>query len=349
MLCRGYRERLLQDIVAFLFAVLEDIREVTLDELRIEVGNIEPYEASAVDLHLLLDRSGNDVTRLKLVGEALHVLVSEHAALATYCLGNEEGSARLLGIEGCRVDLDIVDVLEKDVMLQRDREGVARDEESADTAGCEYYGFAEYRVKITLRILCDDAFADVLLTDEIDHGRVFVKIDVLLFTDILEKLRCDLLSGDVLVVENTGSGVTAFLGKIQVIALLVEVDVIVEEFSDDDRRLADHGIDRFSRVLIVTGTQSILEVVFVVLGVLQRGDTALGEVRGAVFQRIFCEHVDGKVFRQMQSAEEAGGTGTYDDDIRRSSGIGHIRSLLMNNTMMQVFPLPSHIRKKQHE
>ena len=185
---------------------------MALDELRIEVGDIKPYEASAVDLHLLFDRSGNDVTRLKFVGETLHVLVSEHAALAAHCLGDEEGSARLFGIEGCRVDLDIVDVLKKDVMFQRDRERIARDvaesgavlKESADTAGCEYYGFAEYRVKSTVRILCDDAFADILLADQVDHGRVLVKIDVLLFTDILQKLRCDLLAGNVLVVEDTG-------------------------------------------------------------------------------------------------------------------------------------------------
>ena len=153
---------------------------------------------------------------------------------------------------------------------------------------------------------------------------MLVKIDVLLFTDILQKLRCDLLAGNVLVVEDTGSGVSAFFRQVEVVALLIEVDVIVEKLTDDDRRLADHGIDGLSRVLIVAGTKRVLEVVFVILGVLKRRDTALGEIGSAVLESILGDHVNGKIFRKMKCAEKTCGAGADDNDISRSSGIGHI-------------------------
>ena len=56
---------------------------------------------------------------------------------------------------------------------------------------------------------------------------MLAKRDVLLFADVLQELAGDLLSRDVLVVEDTGSGVTAFLGQVEVVTLLIEIDVIV--------------------------------------------------------------------------------------------------------------------------
>ena len=230
------------------------------------------------------------------------------------------------------MDLDVVDVLKEHVVLQRDRQRVTGDvtesgtvlKKSADTAGCQNYGLAEYSLEVAFLILGDDALADILLTDQIDHGGMLVKIDILLFSDVLEELAGDLLTGDVLVVEDTGSGVAAFLRKVQIVALLIEVDVVVEELSDDDRRLADHGVDGFSRILVMAGTECILEVILVVFGVLESGDTALSEVGRAVLERVFGEHVNGKILRKMKCAEQSGCTGTNDHNICGRSGIGHM-------------------------
>ena len=127
-----------------------------------------------LDYHVNFDKKGDDLDLTKEGGHSASRIL-HHEDIT----GQEITSKLLQNVrEKKNIDLHehttMIDLIcEKDVVLQRDGECVTGDvaerrtmlEESADAACRENYGLAEYRVKCTFRILCDDALTDVLLAD----------------------------------------------------------------------------------------------------------------------------------------------------------------------------------------
>ena len=83
-------DRLEGYVVAFLKAVLADVRKVALYFLSGNRSHREPHVLRALLLHLVEDGIRDNVTREQLVDEALALAVQQYCALTAYGLGDEE-------------------------------------------------------------------------------------------------------------------------------------------------------------------------------------------------------------------------------------------------------------------
>ena len=228
------------------------------------------------------------------------------------------------GIEGRRVDLDIVRILEGHIVSQSNGQCIAGEMavirgmlvEAADTAAGEDHVVRVHHVEGAVRQSDDRAVADIVLFDDVDHGRELHQGDVRQFPDPCQKLACDLLSGDVVVEEDPLVGVGAFLGKQELpFRVVFEFDAVGYQVVDDVLRGADHDADRLFVVLIMARFHGVFKIAFIIGIVLEHADAALSEVRVRAFEVRFGNEQDVLVLRALQCAVKAGASAAYNEDI----------------------------------
>ena len=301
------RERLLGHVVALLEHLAVDHREVSLDELRILVGNIQPELVGAA-LRLLLHHAlGNHVAgskllalRLVLLHEALLVAVQQVRALAADSLGNKEALTVLAVGERRRVELHVAQVLYLSAEVVRELNSIAGGDrgvrgvvvDSADTAGRQ-----DNRVSAVVLVLLlsrlvvvgedvrEEHSVLLLQTAEhrpVDYGHVFKLLH------LLYQVGFDLEAGCILVVGDTAAG------KLDA-AVLLEVElnaVLLLQAHNIGGSLLDEYLYVVEIVLVVPCDEGILymKLVAVIFLVHNSRNASLGK-RGVAQRKLsFAKH-----------------------------------------------------------
>ena len=91
-----------------------------------------------------------------------------------------------MGIQGCRVDLHVIQMFEYYLMFHCDSETVTGDVrevggvfvKSAETAAGKDYVWRADRIYVILLIHDNNAATDVVFGDQIDHGHVFADFNI---------------------------------------------------------------------------------------------------------------------------------------------------------------------------
>ena len=163
----AYGDHILCDIDADRLAFLIDIREVMLRLLGILVRHVEVYMIKTMDLHLLIDGTGDDVTRSEaqplviFLHERLTVGQFQNAAVATHGIRDEEGGMCLTGmVETRRMELYKLHVLDFSfgtidhslTVTGSDDRVRRRLIDGAATAGTHHRYLTEIGVDLTLRV-----------------------------------------------------------------------------------------------------------------------------------------------------------------------------------------------------
>ncbi len=227
-----------------------------------------------------------------------------------------------LGIEGRRVDLDVVRILEGHIVSQSNGQCIAGEMavvgrmlvETADAAAGEDHIVRVHHVKGAVLKSDDRAVADIVLFDDVDHGRELHQSDVRQLPDPGQKLARDLLSGDVVVEQDP---LVESVGREEELPLrvLFEFDTVGYQVVDDVLRGADHDADRLFVVLIMSRFHGVFKIAFIIGIVLEHADAALSEVRVRAFEVRFGNEQDVLVLRALQRAVKAGTTAANNEDI----------------------------------
>ena len=290
------RERLLGHVVALLEHLAVDHREVSLDELGILVGNIQP-ELIGAGLRLLLHHAlGNHVAGSKLLALRL-VLLHEALLVAVQQVLNSIASGDR-GVRGVVVD-------------------------SADTAGRQ-----DNRVSAVVLVLLlsrlvvvgEDVREEhsVLLLQAaehrpVDYGHVFKLLH------LLYQVGFDLKAGCILVVGDTAAGVSALAGKLNA-AVLLEVElnaVLLLQAHNVGGSLLDKYLYVVEIVLVMPCDEGILymKLVAVIFLVHNSRNASLGK-RGIAERKLsFAQHEDLQIRCEVQRGVDTGDTGADDDNV----------------------------------
>ena len=112
-----------------------------------------------------------------------------------------------MGIQGCRVDLHVIQMFEYYLMFHCNSETVTGDVrevggvfvKSAETAAGKDYIWRADRIYVILLIHDNNTATDVVLCDQIDHGHVFADLDVVPSLGFAQECLSDLFACDILV------------------------------------------------------------------------------------------------------------------------------------------------------
>ena len=170
-----------------------------------------PDKVCAVFCHLFVDLFGKKITGQQLVYETVHVLIIEPGSLATDRFRNQEAAVLwVFGVEGGRVDLHVVRVLQLDIMLAGNGKSVSSEVpevgrmsvKSAYAAACQNGIGGSNGVKGTVWTTDHSAIAVVVVFQNINHGGVFQKFYIGKLLDFAEQSAGDFFSSYVLVENN---------------------------------------------------------------------------------------------------------------------------------------------------
>ena len=185
--------------------------------------------------HFLNNCVCNNITRLKLVREALAVFVEKNCTLAANTFADKKSSALFLAVKCCRVNLNVVYILKFDAVLKAESKAVAGDmriicrvcKQSADAAGCKNNIVSKDCTPLAEFILADNAVAGVVVFDKINHRCLGDKSNIRSLLCDLQKGHCNLLAGFVLVVENTIFSVRT-LARVVIFAVRAGIEINTE-------------------------------------------------------------------------------------------------------------------------
>ena len=271
-------------------------------------AQVLPHVVRLVQLHLLPDGLAQQVPRLELIGEALPLFIRENGPLSPHRFGDEETPAGLLGIQGGGVDLDVVQMLHRDLMAQGDGQSIPGDvgevggvliQSSQATAGQHHViGFDE--VGFPLLPTHDHPAADIVLGHQVQHGGVFQDGDVGPGPDLLQQGGDDLLPGDVLMEQDAGAGVGPLPGVVQgAVGTAGKAHPQAQQVAGHLVGAADHQLHRVGVVFIVPGPEGILKIVRVILLPPQHAHAALGQIGVGFLRFLFCDDANIQLFCQM--------------------------------------------------
>ena len=221
------------------------------------------------------------------------------------------------------MDLNVVDVLQLDVVLQRQSQRVSREvtvvggvlEQSADAARCQNGVICVNGGIRAVRVVSDDAEALVLLADQIHHGVAFNEGDVCPRFGSLQQMAGDLLARFVLMEQDPRAGMGPLLGIDEFLAVLGELNAEIHQISDHLSGGADHNIHRVGIVFVVSRPHGVLIKGVVIRVVPQNANAALGQ-EGITFGGNALGH-DGHAFvgGEVQGTVKSRNTAANDHDI----------------------------------
>ena len=183
-------------------------------------AQVFPDKVGAVFCHLFVNFLGKKITGQQLVYETVHVFVVKSGTFATDRFGNQKAAVfRMFGVEGGRVDLHVIRVLQFNIMLTCNSKCVAGKvaevggmsvKSTYTSAGQNGIGCSN-GVKGTIWTADHSAVAVVVFFQNINQGGVFQKFYIGKLLDFAEQGAGDLFSGYILVENNTVGGMAPSL------------------------------------------------------------------------------------------------------------------------------------------
>ena len=218
------RNRLFGHIVALFEHVFVNHREVVLDEIRVLIRNVKPEFVRAGFLLLLHNALRHNVARGKLLAlglvarhKALLVAVKQVSALAAHGFGYQEALALFSVGKGCRVKLNVAQILDfraevegKLNSVTRGNRGVCGVVIHATYTACRENNIIRAVIFVLIIIGCNNVRKEnsVLFLQTAEHG-VVDNGNILELRYLPDKICFDFLACGVLVVSNSAARVTA--------------------------------------------------------------------------------------------------------------------------------------------
>ena len=250
MLCRYNRNRFFRDIVSLFQAFLVNIREPFF---YIERNRFQgkPYVLRVVLFHLAVDLTGYHVTRLQFIGETLAIFIEQYSALSADRFRNQETAAFLLGIQRCWVNLYVIDIFQRYVPVNCNCKCISCQMRevrriiinSADTAACPDHIPGINRNQLSFFIPDQNTLADIFAGKNITHFRVRKKRHVRQLFYLREKLARNLLSGYIVVEQDSVGRMCAFF-RIAEFSVLIATEIHTpgDELIDNISGRTDPGV-----------------------------------------------------------------------------------------------------------
>ena len=284
-----------------------DIGEVMLGLFGIFVGHIEADMVDRMDLHLVIDRPSDDVTRRKtetrivFLHKLLAVGQTQDTSVPTHGFGDEVGWMGLGGVEEARrMELHKLHVLDQSLGAIDHGDAVSGCDlgvggggiDSTRSAGSHERDAAEVGVyllglgvedirTVTLDIggTSGDAYTQMVLRDDLHGKMVLQHLDMRVAAHRCHQSALDLRTGVIGMVQDTELRVTAFAVQIELTVLFaVEVHTPLDQFLDAFGGVAYHLFNGGRVTEPVTGDHRIVDMFLKIVHqeVRHRGDTSLG-------------------------------------------------------------------------
>ena len=243
----------------------------------------QPHKIRSILFHLFPDCLCHHVSRKQFIYETLHVFIIEKCAFPTDGFGDQESSARLFRIQCSRMDLYIIQMLQTNVMFFRYfqciscqmREICGMLVQPADSSTCQNGIICINRGLFTTFRLHGDSRTFSVFLKNVCHGRIFVNCYVILFPYPRQQLTGDLFSCHICMKQNSRSGVCPLSCVGKRFSVLFKFYSISYQIFNDFSRTADHNIDRFFPVFIMTGSHRIFKITVIILFIPEYTDSAL--------------------------------------------------------------------------
>ena len=325
MLCRNNRDTFLENIIAHFPAVLNNVWKMVAKSFCRDGAQVFPDKVGAVFCHLFVNFLGKKITGQQLVYETVHVFVVKSGTFATDRFGNQKAAVfRMFGVEGGRVDLHVIRVLQFNIMLTCNSKCVAGKvaevggmsvKSTYTSAGQNGIGCSN-GVKGTIWTADHSAVAVVVFFQNINQGGVFQKFYIGKLLDFAEQGAGDLFSGYILVENNTVGGMGAFfgVGKAAVFVSL-ELGTVRDKIPDNLRGGFDHDLYGFFVIFVVSGFHGVFEKAVIVGLFFQHAHAALGE-KGIVTGKVgLGDDGDFFVAGKLEGTVKTGAAASCDEDI----------------------------------
>ena len=326
-------------------ALLVNIREMAHHLFGVLVRDVEVNELLARDLELVVDAAGYHVARSErshrvvLLHELLAVLQSQQASEAPHRLGDQERRALAGIVERGGVELDELHVLDHALGPVHHRHAVARGYgrvgrrvvDIAHAAGRHDGHFGQHGVYFVFlevqhvgseagdvgRALFDEP-AQVVLREDVDGEMVLVDVDVVVAFDAFHQGALDLVTGQVVVVQDAVLAVPAL--AVQIVPsrrVLVELGPPLDQLFDDRRGARDDLLDGRRVADAGPADHRVADVFLERVGLVHdRGDAALRIVGVALAQLALGDDRDPAVFGRFQRKAQSGDAAADNQKIR---------------------------------
>ena len=270
-----------------------------------------------------MDRCRHHIPRQKFIHKTLSLFIEKDCSLSPDRLRNQETTSRLLRIKSRRMDLDIINMLHFDSMTQCDCQRISGNvteigrvliKPSQSTTG-KYRISCLYSSKRSICLPDHQSFAAILSTDNIQHHGMVQNRDIFSLLCSCQKLAGDLLSGNVLMKKNPGSGMASLSGKRQFISISLKIHTITDQILCNLIGRTDHNINGCFIVFIMTCFHCILKITVIILLASQHTHSSLCQKGVTLIHLVLCEHQYLILCRKLQSTKKSCCPCTYDHNI----------------------------------
>ena len=153
-------------------------------------------------------------------------------------------------------------------------------EKTPDTTACQHNKLGTDRINIIFCIHCNHTAADLVFRYDIYHRHILTDFNIFFCLYLIQKRLRNLFSGNVLMEEDSWSGVCTFSCKCKLAILCThKIYISPQQITDDIVGTSDHQIDRSFIIFIMPCTHGVFKIVLVIIFTTQHADTALCQKR----------------------------------------------------------------------
>ena len=175
---------------------------------------------------------------------------------------------------------------------------------------------SKHCLKLPVLIYKDDSVTAVIFCQKVDHPGMLVDLDIRQLLYGCLQVRSDLLARDILVVKDTIRRMGSLPGKLQsAIRVSREIHAVTHQLLYDRLRRADHTVDRFLPVLVVSRLHRIFKKCVIIRWILQHADASLRQIGITLSDILLRDHKNLSVRRQMKRCKTSCYSGPYYDNV----------------------------------
>ena len=293
MLGRHYRNTLLRHIIALLAAVFHNIGKMRPKLFLRNRSEILPHIIGVILFHLVDNSLGDHISRQQFIHKPVHILVIQPGTLTPDRFRDQKAPLFLHRRVQCgRMHLHIIDILQSHIMLQCNGQRIPRQMteirgmpvQTSDSAASPHCVLRLNGLDGSIRHPKDRSVADIILTHNVHHDRIFKDGYIRQFSHLCQELAGDFFSGNILVKEDPLIGVRSLTGKHQLSVLIpCEIRTVAHQVLNHLPGGADHDFDGLPVVLIMSCLQGILKITVIIGFIFQHTDSTLSKKRITAF------------------------------------------------------------------
>ena len=190
--------------------------------------------------HLRENGVCHHISRQKLIDKPLTLPVQQDRTLTPHGFGNQEFPSVFFRVQGCGMNLYVVDMLQADVVPQSQRNGIPGQvtivggmlEQPADSSGGKNGVVRCDGGLVSVRVMSDDSAAFSFIAEPIYHGIVFDEGDIVSVPRGFQQMGGDFLAGFILMEENPRTGMCAFSGVMICFSVFFKPDAERHQIAD---------------------------------------------------------------------------------------------------------------------